>query len=186
MADSQSKGSGENAHRFAPAAPDEDLVYGACCPGWHSVAAHGDALDDWVGFMRRRDVERVCCLLPGRQLDGSESNLVRYRKVFGAENVLHAPTPDHQLVDRSLLADHVVPFLQDAVDDDERVVVHCLAGIGRTGQVLAAWLAYDRGYSPERAVATVKETGRLPNDAVRAGNATEQELHDLLRTFVRL
>jgi protein-tyrosine phosphatase len=184
MPDSQNE-TGGNAHRFAPAAPDEDLVYGACCPGWHSVATHGDALEDWVAFMQRRDVERVCCLLPGRQLDDSESNLQRYRRAFGDDSVRHAPVPDHHLVDRSTLTTEIIPFLEEAVVAEERVVVHCLAGIGRTGQVLAAWLAADRGYSPERAIATVKETGRLPTDAVRAGNATENELHELIASVAQ-
>jgi hypothetical protein len=184
MPDIQTEKSGDNAHRFAPAAPDEDVVYGACSPGWHSAAGHADALDDWVAFMERREVERVCCLLPGTRASGSESNLDRYRRAFGDERVLHAPTPDHRLVDESLLADPILPFLDDAADDDERVVVHCLAGIGRTGQVLAAWLARDRDYGPERAVDTVTEMGRRPDDAIRAGNATEEDLHDLIRAFV--
>lgn len=184
MPNFQSQESGAYAHRFAPAAPHEDLVFGACCPGWHSAASHRDALEDWIAFMRRRDVERVCCLLPGRQLDGCEGNLDRYRRAFGEDGVLHAPTPDHQLVDESLLADEVLPFIDNAVVDEDRVVVHCLAGIGRTGQVLAAWLAHDRGYGPQLAIETVKEMGRHPTDPVRAGNATEEELHELIRKFV--
>ncbi|MFB6152596.1 MAG: dual specificity protein phosphatase family protein [Haloarculaceae archaeon] len=174
---------GDNAHRFAPAAPDEDAVYGACCPGWHTAARHGDALSDWIEFMERRDVDRVCCLLPGRQLDASGGNVGRYRSRFGDDAVLHAPVPDHRLVDESLLEDEILPFLDATAAADESVVVHCLAGIGRTGQVLAAWLAHDRGYGAERAIATVKEMGRLPGDAVRAGNATEEELHELIGGF---
>jgi len=174
---------GQNAHRFAPAAPEESEVFGACCPGWHSVASHGDALEDWIEFMRGHDIERVCCLLPGRQLAESESNVDRYRQVFGEDRVVDAPTTDNQLIDQSLLSDEILPFLDEAVAADETPVVHCLAGIGRTGQVLAAWLAYDRGYGPARALATVEETGRLPDDAVRAGYATEEDLDDLVAAF---
>jgi hypothetical protein len=173
--------SGATAHRFAPAAPDGDLVYGACCPGWHSAASHGDALDDWVAFMRRHDVARICCLLPGGESEDSRSFLERYRREFDA--VLHAPLLDYQLADRTLLADKILPFLDDAVAADDRVVVHCLAGIGRTGQVLAAWLVDDRGYAPERAIETVESTGRYPREPVEAGNATTEELENLLATF---
>jgi len=180
MPDIQNQESGATAHRFAPAAPDGELVYGACCPGWHSAASHDEALDDWVAFMRRHDVARVCCLLPGGQ-DGTGSYVERYRRSFSA--VLHAPILDCQLVDRALLADEVLPFLDDAVAADERVVVHCLAGIGRTGQVLAAWLAYDRGYGPERAIETVESTGRHPREPVEAGEATTEELAALLASF---
>lgn len=183
MSDVHRNISGADAHRFAPAAADEDHVYGACAPGWHTAAAHGDALDDWVAFMERCGVARVCCLLAGRCPDGAADNLKRYRRAFGADAVLHAPTLDRRLVDRDLLAEEVVPFLDDAVAAGERTVVHCLSGTGRTGQVLAVWLAHDRGYGPERALETVRETGRLPAAAVGAGHATEAQLHELVGAF---
>ncbi len=175
-----------NAHRFAPAAHDEEYVYGACTPGWHSAASHDAAIEDWVASMQRAGVERVCCLLPGRQLAESGANLDCYTDAFGEENVLHAPVPDHHLVPESLLVDEILPFLVDARNAEEPVVVHCLAGIGRTGQVLAAWLVYNHDYGPERAVETVQEHGRDPTDAVRAGNATEDDLYDLLSSVARL
>lgn len=181
MSTSHPREPGATAHRFAPAAPDETLVYGACSPGWHSVASHDDALADWIAFMNGRGVERVCCLLAGC---GSGGTLDSYDRAFGADAVLHAPSPDHRLVDETLLADAVVPFLDDAVAAGERVVVHSLAGIGRTGQVLAVWLAHDRDYRPERALKTVRELGRRPEDPVRAGNATERELRELVAAFV--
>jgi len=59
------------AHRFAPAAPDEEYVYGACCPGWHSTAEQEEGIEEWIEFMRDRGIERVCCLLSGDQLDGT-------------------------------------------------------------------------------------------------------------------
>jgi hypothetical protein len=174
-----------NAHRFAPAAPDEEFVFGACAPGWHSAATHTDALDDWIEHLRERDVERICCLLPGRQLDASGSNLDRYRTAFGSEKVRHSPVPDHHLVPKTNLEAEILPFLADAHKQEERVVVHCLAGIGRTGQVLAAWLVYNRDYGPGRAIETVESMGRKPRDAVRAGNAEEGDVVGLLAAVAR-
>lgn len=174
-----------NAHRFAPAAPDEEFVFGACAPGWHSAASHTDALDDWIERLRERDVERICCLLPGRQLDASGSNLDRYRTAFGSESVFHSPVPDHHLVPKPQLEAEILPFLADAREHEERVVVHCLAGIGRTGQVLAAWLVYNRDYGPHRAIDTVESMGRKPRDAVRAGNAEEGDIVELLAAVAR-
>lgn len=175
-----------NAHRFAPAAPDEKYVYGSCMPGWHSAAGHAAAIEDWVGSMQEAGIERVCCLLPGRQLAESGANLDRYADAFGAENVLHAPVPDHHLLPETLVVEEILPFLAEACIEEEPVVVHCLAGIGRTGQVLAAWLVYNRDYGPEAAIETVQENGRDPTDAVRAGNATEDELYELLSSVARL
>jgi len=183
MPDIQNRESGATAHRFAPATPDEEHVYGACAPGWHSAAGHDDALEDWIGFMRGHNVERVCCLLPGARGGAADCDVGSYADAFGADSVLHAPIPDHHLADPALLDREVLPFLDDAADADERVVVHSLTGIGRTGQVLAAWLAHDRGYDPDRAIETVVETGRQPRDPVRAGNATDEELRDLLAIF---
>ncbi|MFB6183501.1 MAG: dual specificity protein phosphatase family protein [Haloarculaceae archaeon] len=176
-------GPADNAHRFAPAAPEAEYVFGACCPGWHTAANHERALDDWIAFVREQGIERVCCLLPGRQLDRYGGNVARYEAAFGPENVRHAPIPDHHLAEESTLSTDVLPFLDAAVAANEPVVVHCLAGIGRTGQVLAAWLVHHYDYHPERAVETVRQMGRAPGDAVDAGNATEQELYDLLATF---
>jgi len=183
MPDVHERESGADAHRLAPAAPDEEHVFGACSPGWHSAADRAVALADWIAVVRGADIERVCCLLPGAQsVDGCDVD--GYTDAFEAENVLHAPIPDGRLACPALLKQEVLPFLDDAVAADERVVVHCLDGMGRTGQVLAAWLAHDREYEPERALETVEEMGRQPREPVRAGNATEQELRDLL-TVVR-
>ena len=175
-----------NAHRFAPAAPDESYVYGACTPGWHSAASRDAAIDDWIEFMRADGIERVCCLLTGCQLDDCGGLLDRYADAFGTANVRHVPVKDHHLVPESTLTEELLPFLADSRAAEEPVVVHCLAGIGRTGQALAAWLVYNRDYGPERAVETVKDQGRDPLDAVRAGNATEDELYELLGAVARL
>lgn len=170
----------DDAHRFAPAAPDEEHVYGSCCPGWHSVGEHGTLVDDWIAAMERQGVERVVCLLPGRELDRSDANIGRYREAFGTGAVRHAPVPDQHLADVETLRRDVLPFLESAAADDAPVVVHCLTGIGRTGQVLAAWLVWGRGYDPHEAVDAVVAAGRDPTEAVREGNATRQDLLDLL------
>lgn len=120
-----------NAHRFAPAAPDEAFVYGACTPGWHSAAGHDAAVDDWVEFIRGEGIERVCCLLPGRKLDDCGALLDHYAEVFGGGNVLHAPIRGHHLVPESVLIEEILPFLVESRAAEEPVVVHCLAGPGR-------------------------------------------------------
>lgn len=171
-----------HAHRLAPAAPDEEYVYGSCAPGWHSVAGQEPAVDDWIGTVRERGIERVCCLLAG---DGGGA-LNRYVEAFGRERVCHTPVPDEHLVPRAELVGEILPFLTESRAAGEPVVVHSLAGLGRTGQVLAAWLVRDRGYDTERAVETVRGMGRDPYDAVAAGNASEADLHALLRAADQL
>lgn len=172
-----------DAHRFAPAAPEEEYVYGACCPGWHTTATHGDAIDEWVEFVTERGIERVCCLLSGDQLERTEADRGRYARAFGAENVAHVPVPDHHLADEATLREEILPFLAESAASESPVVVHCLAGIGRTGHVLAAWLVHGRDYDPVDAIETVREMGRSPAEAVDAGNARRGELHELLSRF---
>lgn len=175
-----------DAHRFAPAAPDEPYVYGACCPGWHSTADRDDAIDEWIEFMQERGIERVVCLLSGTQLEQTKANTGRYARAFGTENVAHVPVADHHLADAETLAEDILPFLDESVAAEQKVVVHCLAGIGRTGHVLAAWLVHGRGYDPVDAIETVREMGRSPGDAEDTGNARRGELHELLARFEQI
>jgi len=171
----------DHAHRLAPAAPDESHVYGACAPGWHSAADHDVAVAQWIDSMRDRGIERVCCLLSGMDLDAENGNLARYRRAFGRDRVRHAPIADRHLVDAATLEETILPFLADGVERNEPIVVHGVAGIGRTGQVLAAWLVAGRDYEPRAAVDAVRQTGREPREPVRHGNATMTDLHGLLR-----
>lgn len=171
----------QDAHRLAPAAPDEEHVYGACSPGWHAVADYETCLAEWIADMRSAGIERVCCLMVGPS--GSPPENVRtYESAFGPDRVLHAPVPNGELVSRSLLETEILPFLHGARRAEEPVVVHGLAGLGRTGQVLAAWLVADRDYRAQEAVRTVRRTGRDPSDAIRRGNATEEDLYELLQS----
>jgi protein-tyrosine phosphatase len=174
----------DDAHRFSPAAPDEQYVYGSCCPGWHAGGDHQTALDRWISFMQSEGIERVCCLMAGRHLDDQEANVAKYEEAFGAENVRHTPVPDRQLVDADRLRTEILPFIEAGVEAGQPVVVHCLSGVCRTGQVLAAWLVYGRGYAPTEAVDTVLEMGRDPTAAVDHGNATRAELFEVFGTLV--
>jgi protein-tyrosine phosphatase len=172
-----------DAYRFAPAAPEADHVYGACAPGWHSAGSHERALERWVGDMQRFGIARVCCLVAAPPSEARTATLGRYSDAFGRENVLHAPVPADRLVEETRLREDVFPFLADAVAADERVVVHGLAGVGRTGQVLAAWLVHHHEYHPPEAVDTVREMGRDPREAIEYGDATSHGLLCLLAQF---
>ena len=173
----------EDAHRFAPAAPHEEHVFGACSPGWHSAADHRTSVENWVRFMQEAEMDRVCCLLSLSPGEVRDSSFRLYHEVFGSENVRHVPMADRRLVDPDRVREEVLPFLREAVEADERVVVHGLSGLGRTGQVLAAWLVAYHEYRPHEAVDTVMEMGRDPAIAVDFGDATRLELLEVLGEF---
>lgn len=150
-------------YKFAAACEDELIIFGAARPGY------GDAeVARWIEFMQGHNIDRVCCLLEQTQLMRYSDLLGTYRKIFGCDRVCWAPVPDFELVDRDILLDRILPFLASANSKGERVVVHCAGGIGRTGQVLAAWLVSGRGMCNQQAIAAVKKTGRNPYEAVAA------------------
>jgi len=163
--------------RLATAASEEEYVYGACEPGWDRNAS---TIDAWIQFMQDKDIERVCCLLSEGQVAAHDELIDRYRDAFGTESVLHAPVTDHTLIPESTFANEIIPFFEKSVEADEKVVGHCKAGIGRTGQALAGWLVYAHNYSAKDAIKTVSNRHRTPDDAVRAGHATTSELIDRL------
>ncbi len=150
-------------HKFAAASETELIVFGAARPGYRDAE-----IAEWIEFMQGHNIDRVCCLLPDSQLIRYRDLLGTYRDIFGYKRVCWAPIADFELVDRDILLDRILPFLASANNKDERVVVHCSGGIGRTGQVLAAWLVSARGLSNQQAILAVKKTGRNPYEAVFA------------------
>lgn len=154
---------------FAAIAPDES-VFGACRPG-HL----GDGIDDWSATLTAADITCVVCLL-------SSSEAIRWGLPDAYTDrfeTAHVPIRDRHLPDESTLV-AALDAVRSATASGERPVLHCNAGLGRTGVVAAGWLTRERGYEPETAIETVEEAGRAPREAVHCGNATERELLELL------
>jgi protein-tyrosine phosphatase len=161
---------------FGPARHGEPTVYGARAPG-----SSLNSILEWTRFMREQGVSRVCCLLDPEQLATFSIDLgAEYKRQFGADRVLMWPVKDHHLCSPGALAENILPFLRTADVLKERAVVHCWGGNGRAGHVLAAWLVAARGIAPQEALDAVQDEGRLPQEAVLAGNATMDELVKLL------
>ena len=156
-----------NYYNFGPASIEDSIVYGACGPG--------NEVEEWISFMQRHGVERVCCL----QMERPELVTI-YEKELGKDNVRDAPIQDFHICSLSTLKNTILPFLQDSYVRGKRVVVHCAGGNGRTGHVLAAWLVFHADLVPAQAIITVEQMGRNPREAIRVNNATEAELTDLL------
>jgi atypical dual specificity phosphatase len=155
-----------NFGRIAPSEP----VFGVCRPG-HL----GEHLDEWAETLASANVARVVCLL-------SESEARRYRlpeRYADRFETAHAPIRDRHLPDADVL-ETALDSIRAAESDGTGCVLHCNAGLGRTGVVGAAWLTSARGYDPLAAIETVEDAGRSPREAVRCGNATLDELLALL------
>ena len=68
---------------------------------------------------------------------------------------LHAPIDDYEAPGRNTLM-QAVDFIDQCLDRGEGVAVHCLEGRGRTGTVLAAWLARKENLDGEAAIRRVR------------------------------
>ncbi|MCD6348734.1 MAG: dual specificity protein phosphatase family protein [Candidatus Korarchaeota archaeon] len=96
-----------------------------------------------VDWLANRGIEVVISLVP---LDDA----VRERmKELGIENHLF-PIENFSAPPVELLA-QIVDLIREHIRDGRRVLVHCLAGCGRTGTVLAAYLV-SKGMHPDEAI----------------------------------
>ncbi len=176
-----------NEYNFGPASNEETIVYGGRRPG-HTHTVEPERAYAWVAYMQAQGIQRVCCLLPERQLVYYTFDLLAlYKEAFGEDNVCWAPVEDFSLCDRDLLGEKVLPFLDSSQERQQKVVVHCAGGIGRTGQILAAWLVHGRGYSIEQAIRAVGQTSaeRDPLEAVHLGRIAQENLYSILESVMK-
>lgn len=151
-------------YKFAAAWENEQIVFGSARPGYS-----GKNVKQWIEFMQNQGIKRVCCLLSQTQLNQYTDLLDVYREAFGKEQICWTPIEDFQLADKVTLTTQILPFLAIANQQNQKVVVHCSGGIGRTGHILAAWLVSKRGLSNQQAISFAIKTGRNPYEAVIAG-----------------
>jgi protein-tyrosine phosphatase len=151
-------------YRFAPAAYQELIVFGAAKPKYSKTS-----VEQWIKFMQAKKIEKVCCLLERASLNRySVDLLATYHQEFGQQCLLWQPLKDFQIPESQILIEKIIPFLITADEKHQKIVVHCAGGVGRTGIVLAAWLVSRRGLSNSQAIAAVKQNKRNPNEAVIA------------------
>jgi protein-tyrosine phosphatase len=160
-------------YNFAPALPIKSpelssqkfIVFGCARPGYSDRA-----VEKWLEFIDRQNIEQICCLLTARQLERYNTKLLdRYHRKFGKDRVCWAPIRDFHLCELSMLTGQILPFLATADRASRKVVIHCSGGIGRTGHILAAWLVYKYQYSNREAISTVIKMRRNPYEAALFG-----------------
>ncbi len=69
---------------------------------------------------------------------------------------LHVPTPDFTAPDVDRL-DEAVSFIHEQIQQNRPVMVHCAAGLGRAGTVLACYFVRHHGYSADAAITMIRE-----------------------------
>jgi len=171
-----------NKYHFSPAHLNEPIFFGASRPGYPSRCVDYKFVDEWICAMRDSGITRVVCLLAQPQLAHYDDLLGSYRRAFGPTKVLSAPVADYQMPSPFLVLDTVLSFVGDAIRAKEKTVIHCSAGCGRTGFILAACLVGLRGMSNAEAIATVATAGR---DACESGDPEVTSLLDACRQLYR-
>ncbi|MFH1378387.1 MAG: dual specificity protein phosphatase family protein [Planctomycetota bacterium] len=64
----------------------------------------------------------------------------------------HEPMPDHSIPNGFDPIDRAVNYIRQMMNESKPVLVHCLAGIGRTGMVIASFVAVAEGLSGAEAL----------------------------------
>jgi len=168
----------EDLHNFGPSAKGRDDVFGCAKPDYSTI-------NEWIEAVRKNNISKIVVLCEPH--DYSEF-IDKIDVEFGKNNVLRAVVKDYNLCERKILNEKIIPFIEESIEMGEKVVVHCNAGMGRTGHVLAAWLYYHvKTMEVEEALEQVRGRGipfcdRIPLEAVKKGNATFEELKELIKS----
>jgi atypical dual specificity phosphatase len=116
-------------------------------------------VDEWVAASGRPMTMQQLRWIKSRGIDAvislTEYPLPReWIEQLGMEYA-YFPIEDHSAPDPETLKE-IVDKILAMVSGGRRVLVHCAAGLGRTGTVLAAYLVASKGLSAEEAISAVR------------------------------
>lgn len=137
----------------------EDTLAGMPRPGGRG------ALESDLAFLEEREIGLLVSLTES----GTDPDAAAQHGI----EVLHLPVPDMTAPTQEQLGVFVVA-VSDALARGERVGVHCAAGLGRTGTMLASWFV-TRGMTADEAIAYVR--------AARPGSIETAAQEEAVRVF---
>lgn len=150
----------------------------APCPGWRAGRFHAELLGPDLDAVADWGPAAVICLLEPGEIDGLGVDRLSYEVRSRGIGWLHLPIADRQAPDAQFEREwaRISGRLMQALKGGNRVLVHCVGGLGRGG-LFAARLLIAAGTKADAAIAEVR--------AARPGAIETPEQEDYLRTLPR-
>lgn len=113
-----------------------------------------------ISLWKKNGIKAVVILAESNEIMRYWVNVEKYFEALRNRGIeyLHSPIKDFHVPSLEQLK-KVVEWIDSRVENNKPVLIHCHAGIGRTGIVIAAYLV-EKGYDATRAIKKVKK--RIP------------------------
>lgn len=132
-----------------------------------------ESLEEFLGLLRENNIKIVVVLLTQRAIDKKyDGRLIKVYEDAGFE-VLHYPIRDFEVPEDLMGFHRTVTKISNALKTGN-VLMHCGAGLGRTGMV-AAGIAIYKGFTPHGAMSIIRK--------VRPGSIETPEQEDFLKEY---
>jgi len=122
-----------------------------------SAKPTNDNLKKFLGFMLKNNINTVVSLLSMKDIyDFYGFNLIKLYEKFGL-SVIHYPIEDFSVPKDMMQFDNFIDDVGQALKKGS-ILIHCSAGLGRTGLVTSAILIKYLGYNSEKSMRIVRNS----------------------------